>query len=134
MADASPRNATHAQHGASTGHRRPPELAEPRCAVTPLIAYLADHKADTLRACVDAVEAFGARARHAAAPVPARRRLAPASRPPPTSSCAGADRRMLVAALCAPSCVLCFITFRSWRAVRGGADAAASSRRSCARR
>src|SRR5205814_6526893 len=36
-----------------------PELAEPRCAVTPMIAYLSDHKADTLARVVSAVEAFG---------------------------------------------------------------------------
>ena len=65
-----------------------PELADPRCAVTPLIAYLADHKADTLaRVC---------RCRRGSSPPSMRDPdphscsppVRPASRRSPTSSCA----------------------------------------------
>ncbi|RJF91705.1 efflux RND transporter permease subunit [Noviherbaspirillum saxi] len=37
-----------------------PDLAERTCAVTPIIAYLSDHKAGTLTSVVDQVEAFAA--------------------------------------------------------------------------
>jgi predicted RND superfamily exporter protein len=92
-----------------------PELAEQRCAVTPLIAYLADHKADTLTRVVESVEAFG------------RQHNAPERQFQLAAGSAGieaatnivvkdANRRMLVL-LYAAVVVLCFITFRSWRAV-----------------
>jgi len=92
-----------------------PELAEPRCAVTPLIAYLADHKADTLARVVAAVEAFD------------REHGSPERQFQLAAGSAGveaatnivvreANRRMLVL-LYAAVVVLCFITFRSWRAV-----------------
>jgi len=92
-----------------------PELAEPRCAVTPLIAYLADHKADTLARVVSAVEVF------------AREHGDPDRQFQLAAGSAGveaatnivvreANRRMLVL-LYAAVVVLCFITFRSWRAV-----------------
>jgi predicted RND superfamily exporter protein len=92
-----------------------PELADPRCAVTPLIAYLSDHKADTLARVVDAVEAFGRE--HAE---PGRQfQLAAGSAGVEAATnivVREANRRMLVL-LYAAVVVLCFITFRSWRAV-----------------
>jgi uncharacterized protein len=92
-----------------------PELAEPRCAVTPLIAYLADHKADTLTRVVEAVETF------------AKAHGSPEREFQLAAGSAGveaatnivvheANRRMLVL-LYAAVVMLCFITFRSWRAV-----------------
>jgi len=92
-----------------------PELAEPRCAVTPLIAYLSDHKADTLTRVVEAVEAFDRE--HG---VPQRRfQLAAGSAGIEAATnivVREANRRMLVL-LYAAVVLLCFITFRSWRAV-----------------
>jgi uncharacterized protein len=92
-----------------------PELAEPRCAVTPLIAYLADHKADTLTRVVEAVETF-AKAHGS----PEREfQLAAGSAGVEAATnivVREANRRMLVL-LYAAVVVLCFITFRSWRAV-----------------
>jgi predicted RND superfamily exporter protein len=92
-----------------------PELAEQRCAVTPLIAYLSDHKADTLVRVVDAVEAFGKE--HG---TPDRRFLLAAGSAGVEAATnivvKEANRRMLVL-LYAAVVVLCFITFRSWRAV-----------------
>jgi predicted RND superfamily exporter protein len=92
-----------------------PELADPNCAVSPLIAYLSDHKADTLTRVVDAAEAFG------------RLHDAPQRRFELAAGSAGieaatnivvkeAQRRMLLL-LYTAVVVLCFIAFRSWRAV-----------------
>ena len=122
-----------AQHRRRPGHVDRPELADPRCAVTPLIAYLADHKADTLTP--RGRRRRGLRREHgdpgaSSSSSPPDR---PASRRPPTSSCSEANRRMLVL-LYAAVVVLCFITFRSWRAVDRGAGAAAHHLGRCARR
>jgi predicted RND superfamily exporter protein len=92
-----------------------PELAEPNCAVSPLIAYLSDHKADTLTRVVNAAEAFG------------RQHDTPERRFQLAAGSAGieaatnivvkeAQNRMLLL-LYAAVVVLCFIAFRSWRAV-----------------
>jgi uncharacterized protein len=92
-----------------------PELAEPNCAVSPLIAYLSDHKADTLTRVVNAAEAF------------ARQHDTPERRFQLAAGSAGieaatnivvkeAQNRMLLL-LYAAVVVLCFIAFRSWRAV-----------------
>jgi len=92
-----------------------PELAEQRCAVTPLIAYLSDHKADTLTRVVDAVEAFGR-----VHETPQRQfQLAAGSAGVEAATnivVHEANRRMLVL-LYGAVIVLCFVTFRSWRAV-----------------
>jgi len=92
-----------------------PELAEPNCAVSPLIAYLSDHKADTLTRVVDAAEAFG------------RQHDTPERRFQLAAGSAGieaatnivvkeAQHRMLLL-LYTAVVVLCLIAFRSWRAV-----------------
>jgi uncharacterized protein len=92
-----------------------PELVEQHCAVTPLIAYLTDHKADTLARVVDAVNAFAlthdSPGRHfelaaGSAGIEAATNIVVKE----------ANRRMLVL-LYAAVALLCFITFRSWRAV-----------------
>ncbi len=92
-----------------------PELADPRCAVTPLIAYLADHKADTLTRVVNAAEAFS---REYGTP---ERQFQLAAGSAGIEAATNivvqqANRRMLVL-LYAAVVVLCFVTFRSWRAV-----------------
>jgi predicted RND superfamily exporter protein len=92
-----------------------PELAEPRCAVTPLIAYLTDHKADTLSRVVESVEAFGRE--HGTAERKFQLAAGSAGIEAATNIVVrDANRRMLVL-LYAAVVVLCFITFRSWRAV-----------------
>ena len=92
-----------------------PELVEQHCAVTPLIAYLSDHKADTLTRVVNAVETF--RVEHN---TPERHfELAAGSAGIEAATnivVKQANRRMLVL-LYAAVALLCFITFRSWRAV-----------------
>ena len=92
-----------------------PELVDNACSVTPVVAYLADHKAETLARVLQAVEQF------------ARDHDAPQRRFLPAAGSAGieavtnivvrqAQTRMLVV-LYASVVLLCFITFRSWRAV-----------------
>jgi predicted RND superfamily exporter protein len=92
-----------------------PELADPNCAVSPMIAYLTDHKADTLTRVVDAAEAFGRQ--HNAAD--RRFELAAGSAGIEAATnivVKQAHHRMLVL-LYAAVVILCFVTFRSWRAV-----------------
>ena len=92
-----------------------PELAEPRCAVTPLIAYLSDHKADTLARVVSAVEAFGRD--HG---TPDRQFLLAAGSAgieAATNIVVREATRGMLLRLYAAVVLLCFITFRSWRAV-----------------
>jgi predicted RND superfamily exporter protein len=92
-----------------------PELVDQRCSVLPLIAYLSDHKADTLSRVVSAVEAFGKEHN-----MPERQfELAAGSAGIEAATnivVEQAHHRMLVL-LYAAVIILCFITFRSWRAV-----------------
>ena len=93
-----------------------PDLFNTECSVMPVIAYLSDHKAETL----DRVVAAAARLRQGARRPDRRsscwRPAAPASRRRPTSWCEQANRTMLLYVYAAVI-ALCFITFRSWRAV-----------------
>jgi len=92
-----------------------PELGEQRCAVTPLIAYLSDHKADTLSRVVESAEAFSRE--HS---TPERRfQLAAGSAgvEAATNIVVKESNRLMLALLYSAVVVLCFITFRSWRAV-----------------
>jgi hypothetical protein len=91
------------------------ELADPRCAVTPVIASLADHKADTLTRLVDATESYAAEFGTE------QRRFQLAAGSAGVEAVTNivvkqANGRML-ALLYGAVVLLCFITFRSWRAV-----------------
>ncbi|CAI8780314.1 efflux RND transporter permease subunit [Pseudomonas serbica] len=92
-----------------------PDLVNSNCSMVPVIAYLADHKAQTLNRVLLAVEAF------------AREHDSDRAHFLPAAGSAGIDavtnivvrdanRTMLVFVYLAVA-VLCFITFRSWRAV-----------------
>ncbi|MGF6331071.1 putative RND superfamily exporter protein [Pseudomonas sp. BS3782 TE3695] len=92
-----------------------PDLVNSDCSMVPVIAYLADHKAQTLNRVLLAVEAF------------AREHDSDRALFLPAAGSAGIDavtnivvrdanRTMLVFVYLAVA-VLCFITFRSWRAV-----------------
>ncbi|MFD1555024.1 RND family transporter [Paraburkholderia silviterrae] len=92
-----------------------PEIVNGARSVAPVVAFLADHKAKTLEQVVKAVEAFGAQ--H---DTPERQFL-------PAAGSAGieaatniaveqANRTMLLLVYAAVT-VLCFLTFRNWRAV-----------------
>jgi predicted RND superfamily exporter protein len=92
-----------------------PELINRECTVTSVIAYLADHKADTLSRVLKAVEQFAAENNSGSI------RFLPAAGTSGIEAVTNivvkqANYRML-GLLYVAVIVLCFITFRSWRAV-----------------
>ena len=92
-----------------------PDLFNTECSVMPVIAYLGDHKADTLDRVVSAAAAFGS-----AHSGEGRRFLLAAGsagiEAATNQVVAQANRAMLLYVYAAVA-VLCFVTFRSWRAV-----------------
>ena len=92
-----------------------PELADRSCGITPIIAYLADHKADTLSRVVQEVESYAAEFN-----TPDREFILAAG-----SAGIEATTNIVVKrsfwtlhfVLYGAVALLCFITFRSWRAV-----------------
>jgi hypothetical protein len=92
-----------------------PELVNDARSVAPVVAYLSDHKAETLERVVSAVESFAAS--HAA---PDRQFLLAAGSAGIEAATnivvAKANRTMLLLVYAAVV-VLCFVTFRNWRAV-----------------
>ncbi len=92
-----------------------PELVNKDCSVFPMIAYLADHKAETLSAVLGAAERF------AATHDQEDRRFLPAAGTAGIEAVTNivvqrANRTMMLYVYLAVI-LLCFITFRSWRAV-----------------
>lgn len=90
-------------------------LANVECSVSPVVAYLSDHKADTLSRVLTAVETFAATHNR------------PHFQVLPAAGTAGIDAvtnivvksasRTMMIYVYAAVVLLCFITFRSWRAV-----------------
>ena len=109
------RNQEVLNYGAQQASVNNPDLFNTECSVMPVIAYLSDHRAETLDRVVAAADEFAA----ATAPRSASScwpRAAPASKRRPTSSCGRRGCRCWCWST-RRSIVLCFITFRSWRAV-----------------
>ena len=110
------RNQDVLNYGAQQASVNNPDLFNTDCSVMPVIAYLVGPPGRDARP----------RGRRPAPPSPTRTATAiasscsppaaPASRPPPTSWCARPGRRCCCWSTLAVI-VLCFITFRSWRAV-----------------
>jgi hypothetical protein len=110
-----PRNPTNLNMGIEMLQSYRPELADNRCAITPVVAYLADHRADTLSAMVAAAEQ---QAREHAAP--GRQVLLAAGSAgiaAVTNIVVKASNLRMLAVLYATVALLCFVTFRNWRAV-----------------
>jgi predicted RND superfamily exporter protein len=110
-----PRNQTLVNLAVRPALMNNPELSNQGCAITPLIAYLADHKADTLQRVLSTVEAFAAK--HDSE----RAMFLPAAGSAGIEAVTNvvvkqANTRMLML-LYAAVALLCFVTFRSWRAV-----------------
>ena len=111
------RNQDVLNYGAQQATVNNPELFNTACSVMPLIAFLSDHKAATLDAVLGTVERF-----IAAHPTdPAKIRLLPAAGSAGIEAATNivvrqADRTMLVDVYAAVI-ALCFVTFRSLRAV-----------------
>ncbi|MBD9634661.1 efflux RND transporter permease subunit [Pseudomonas sp. PDM19] len=102
-------------YAARTASTTNPELFNTECSIMPVVAYLADHKADTLERVVDAASRFADE--HS---TPERQFLLAAG----TAGIEAATNIVVEKAnfsmllyVYAAVVVLCFITFRSWRAV-----------------
>ena len=91
------------------------DMLNPRCSMTPLLAFLSDHKAETLNRVVKVVEEFAAEHN-----TPQRQFLLAAGSAGIDASTnivvRDANRTMLIYVY-ASVILLCAITFRSWRAV-----------------
>ncbi|MDR2188053.1 MAG: MMPL family transporter [Azonexus sp.] len=92
-----------------------PDTMNPSCAVVPLVAYLKDHKADTLTRVLKSVEDFAAtHNRDAVQFLPA---AGSAGIQAVTNIVVEESLHQMHFLLYLAVAVLCFITFRSWRAV-----------------
>ena len=92
-----------------------PELANLTCSITPVVAYLADHKADTLKRVVSAVEAFAKE--HNTEERQFLLAAGPAGIEAATNQVVESATWTVLLLLYASVVVLCLIAFRSWRAV-----------------
>jgi len=111
------RNQDVLNYGAQQATVNNPELFNTECSVMPLVAYLSDHKAATLEAVLSTVETFSAE--HPTDP--AKIQVLPAAGPAGIEAATNivvkqANRTMLLYVYAAVI-ALCFVTFRSWRAV-----------------
>ncbi|MES2258543.1 MAG: MMPL family transporter [Pseudomonadota bacterium] len=91
-----------------------PELADRSCGVTPIVAYLSDHKAGTLTRVVDAVEAFAAQ--HDAPGRQFQLAAGNAGIEAVTNIVVKKSFWTMHFVLYGAVMLLCFMTFRSWRA------------------
>jgi predicted RND superfamily exporter protein len=92
-----------------------PELANNECVVSPVIAYLADHRAETLARVARVAESFSRQHDQ-----PERQFLLAAGTAgieAATNVVVEAANRQMLLVLYSAVAALCFITFRSWRAV-----------------
>ena len=92
-----------------------PELADQTCTVTPIVGYLADHRADTLSRVVQMTDAYAKQYG-----TPDRQFLLAAGSAgieAATNIVVKAANARMLAVLYAAVVLLCLITFRSWRAV-----------------
>ncbi|WP_414157048.1 efflux RND transporter permease subunit [Pseudomonas sp. BNK-15] len=92
-----------------------PELTNFTCTVSPVIAYLADHRADTLRRVVAAVEGFAAK--HDTDERKFLLAAGPAGIEAATNQVVERASLTVLLLLYASVVVLCLMAFRSWRAV-----------------
>ncbi|MBV8500337.1 MAG: MMPL family transporter [Paucibacter sp.] len=111
------RNQDVLNYGAQQATVNNPELFNTECSVMPLIAYLTDHKAATLDAVLGTVERFT----QAHPSDPAKLQILPAAGPAGIEATTNivvkeANHTMLLYVYAAVI-ALCFVTFRSWRAV-----------------
>jgi predicted RND superfamily exporter protein len=92
-----------------------PDLFNTDCSVMPVIAYLADHKADTLRRVVDAAVDFAEK--HSDKDRQFLLAAGSAGIEAATNIVVEQANRTMLLFVYLAVIVLCFITFRSWRAV-----------------
>ena len=92
-----------------------PELANLTCSISPVVAYLADHRAGTLARVVTAVEAFASK--HNTEDRQFLLAAGPAGIEAATNQVVESATLTVLLLLYASVVVLCLIAFRSWRAV-----------------
>jgi len=92
-----------------------PEFANLECTVTPVIAYLTDHKADTLSRVLSAVERFGAE--HGTPQIQFLPAAGSAGIEAVTNIVIKESNATMLAILYGAVVLLCLVTFRDWRAV-----------------
>lgn len=110
-----PRNDSNRYQSIANFRRDRPDLVDPACEITPVIAYLADHKASTLSEVVARVETF------AAAHNTENRQFLLAAGSAGIEAATNIVVRhsfwLMHFLLYGAVTLLCFLTFRSWRAV-----------------
>ena len=92
-----------------------PEAVDTGCSTIPISAYLADHKAETLKGVVAAVEEFARE--NDSKDIKFLLAAGPAGIEAVTNIVVHEANRLMLLYVYAAVIVLCFITFRSWRAV-----------------
>ena len=92
-----------------------PEAVDTACSTIPVSAFLADHKAETLKGVVAAVEQFAAENDNK--DIKFMLAAGPAGIEAVTNIVVHDANRLMLLYVYAAVIVLCFITFRSWRAV-----------------
>jgi predicted RND superfamily exporter protein len=110
-----PRNQTLVNQGVRPALLNNPELSNQGCAITPVIAYLADHKAETLQRVLGIAEGFAAQ--HDTADLQFLPAAGSAGIEAVTNIVVRQANRTMLIVLYGAVTLLCFITFRSWRAV-----------------
>ncbi|MBV8501896.1 MAG: MMPL family transporter [Paucibacter sp.] len=111
------RNQDVLNYGAQQATVNNPELFNTECSVMPLIAYLADHKAATLDAVLGAVESFIVEHPTNATQLQLLPAAGPAGIEAATNIVVKRANRTMLLYVYAAVIALCFVTFRSWRAV-----------------
>jgi len=109
------RNQDVLNYGAQQASINNPDLFDRACSIMPVIAYLADHKAGTLEQVVQGAAAFAA-----AHSTPERQFLLAAGSAgieAATNIVVRQANRLMLALVYLAVVLLCFVTFRSWRAV-----------------
>jgi predicted RND superfamily exporter protein len=110
-----PRNQTLVNQGVRPALLNNPELGNQGCAITPVIAYLSDHKAETLSRVLGIAERFAAQ--HDTSDLQFLPAAGSAGIEAVTNIVVGQANRTMLLVLYGAVTLLCFITFRSWRAV-----------------
>jgi predicted RND superfamily exporter protein len=111
------RNQDVLNYGAQQATVNNPELFNTECSVMPLVAYLADHKAATLDAALSTVERFVAEHPTDAKQIQMLPVAGAAGIEAATNIVVRQANRTMLLYVYAAVITLCFITFRSWRAV-----------------
>lgn len=109
------RNSSTLSQAVASFRRDRPDLVDRTCAITPIVAYLADHRADTLTRVVNEVQAFADE--HNTESRQFQMAAGSAGIEAATNIVVKHSFWIMHFVLYGAVVLLCFITFRSWRAV-----------------